>query len=58
MSKKIILSIMLLGLASILSACERDGPAEELGESIDEAAEEIKEDAQQAKENVEDAVKK
>lgn len=37
--KKIILSSLLIGVVAMLAACEREGPAERAGESIDNAVE-------------------
>lgn len=43
-SGRTTLRMAVLALAMIgLSACEEDGPAEEIGERIDESAEELKE---------------
>jgi hypothetical protein len=41
--------------ALALTACEEEGPAEELGESIDESAEEVGEAIEEAGEEVQDA---
>ena len=54
----LMIIIIALAMTFILTACEKDGPAEKLGEKIDQAVEETKENAQQAKEKIEDAVKK
>lgn len=54
---KNLLSIATLALLFSLGACvEQDGPAEELGENIDEAAAEIQEGAENACEELADGV--
>lgn len=50
-----IIAAMLAGLMLAgLSACEKEGPAEEAGKAIDEAATEVAEEAGAAKEAVEE----
>lgn len=44
-----------LALAPALTACEEEGPAEQLGESIDETAEEAGEAVEEAGEELRDA---
>ena len=58
MKPLLMITIIALAMTFMLTACEKDGPAEKLGEKIDQTVEETKENAQQAKENIEDAVKK
>lgn len=49
---RVVLSALLLGSASFfLAACESQGPAEEAGESIDEAAEEAGDSLEEATDN-------
>ncbi len=52
------MSIIIIVMVFTLTACEKKGPAEKLGEKIDQTIEETKENVQQAKEKIEDAVKK
>jgi hypothetical protein len=49
---------LAIGLTFLLTACEKEGPAEKAGQQIDQAAEEVKEEADQMKENVEETLKK
>ena len=53
-----ILPIIIIAIIFPLTACEKKGPAEKLGEKIDQTIEETKENVQQTKEKIEDAVKK
>lgn len=46
-----------LAVALGLAACEEEGPAEQLGESIDETAEEAGEAIEDAGEEIEDSAK-
>lgn len=48
---------LALGSILLLNACEKEGPAENAGEKVDEAIEETEEEAREAKENIEEAVK-
>ena len=49
-----VLSIILPGLLVMgLSACDKEGPAEKAGKSIDEAASQVADEAKEAKEAVE-----
>lgn len=41
------LALLLAALAAISACTERDGPAENLGERIDDAAEEVREGAEE-----------
>jgi hypothetical protein len=54
----LFLSILLAtGGAMFLSACEdQDGPAEEIGEAVDDAADETGDSLEDAADKVEDAV--
>lgn len=54
-SKTLILSSILVSMFA-LTACEQKGPAEELGENIDEATEDIGNAVEDACENVKDSV--
>lgn len=49
-----LLTILIVGSFAI-AGCDRDGPAEEAGESVDEAAERLKENVDEAGNKVEDA---
>ena len=49
----VIFSLMLLSVA----ACDRQGPAEKAGESIDKAADEASESMNKAMDNMDDAAK-
>ena len=53
----LMITIIVLAMAFMLTACEKDRPAEKFGKKIDQTVEETKENAQQAKENIEGAVK-
>jgi predicted small lipoprotein YifL len=48
-----VLFMLMFGL----TACEREGPMERVGEKADEAVEETKENMEEAKESTEEAVK-
>jgi hypothetical protein len=49
--------VVALGGGMLLSACEdQDGPAEEIGEAIDDAADETGDSLEDAADEVEDAV--
>ncbi len=56
MKLKHLLIALMLAAAATLVACEKEGPMEKAGESIDEAAEDVKDAAEDAAEEVEDAV--
>lgn len=45
---------MLIALSLSLVACDQEGPAERMGENIDEAAEEIGDEIEDACEEVDD----
>ena len=48
--------ILLLSFAVLALACEKQGPAEKAGESLDEAAEELREGAAETQNEVDDAL--
>lgn len=50
-----LIGLLFLG-ALVLSACEKKGPAEEMGEKIDNAAESAKESVEEASDVVEEKV--
>jgi hypothetical protein len=53
LTTKTALTALVLGLtAPVLAACEDEGPAEQLGESIDESAEEAGEALDNAADNM------
>ena len=52
---KYLLPVTALILSLGLAACEQDGPAEDLGERIDNAAEDVQDAANDAGHAVEDA---
>lgn len=54
-SRTVILSSIFVSMFA-LAACEQKGPAEELGENIDEASEDVGNAVEDACENVKDAV--
>jgi len=55
-AKKTAVAAALALVAGIgLAACEEEGPAEQLGESIDESAEEVGEAVEEAGEEVQDS---
>ena len=47
--------LLALLLASMTTACDREGPAERLGEKVDDAAEEVEEAGEEVAEEVEEA---
>ena len=56
--KQGILSAILSGMLVVgLSACEKEGPAEQAGKAMDEAASDVTEKAEETKEAVEGAMK-
>lgn len=52
----LLASAAVLSCAVVLPACEEEGPAEELGESIDDAADDVQDTVDDAADDVEDAV--
>ena len=55
--RRTLVSMLAIGtLAGMLAACEQDGPAEELGEAVDESAEDVGEAIDEAGEEAQDAV--
>ena len=55
------LTLLLFAMALVaggLTACEREGPAERVGEKIDEAVEDAGDEIEEAGEKVEDAAER
>lgn len=53
--KKVISAFLLsLLIAVVLPGCEREGPAEQAGEEVDEAVEQSREKAEEAGEEIEE----
>lgn len=52
---KLVAALLIGTFAGLLTACEQEGPAEEIGESIDETAEEAGDTVENATDEVEDA---
>lgn len=55
-TKKLLPALFVGSLAGMLMACEEQGPAEEIGESIDDAAEEAGDAIEDAADEAEEAV--
>lgn len=55
MMKKLMMVLMAGLFAGALVACEEQGPAEEVGEAVDDAAEETGEAVEDAADSAEDA---
>lgn len=53
--KRLVAALMAGAFATFLVACEEQGPAEELGEAVDDAAEEAGDVVEDAGDAVEDA---
>jgi hypothetical protein len=56
MKKFIFITAILtaLGMSALLVGCDKEGPAEKVGEKIDNAVEDTKENLQQTKETIQD----
>ena len=55
-TKRIQAAVLGIALLGCLAGCEREGPAEETGEKIDEAAEDLGQQLEEAGEAAEDCV--
>lgn len=56
MHKHIAAVLLVATLAGVVAACEEQGPAEEIGEAVDDAAEEAGDAVEDAADAAEDAV--
>lgn len=55
--RKVVVAVLVAGLAVAgLSACEKEGPAEKAGKSIDDAASDVADEANDAMEAIEKKV--
>lgn len=54
LNRTLILSLLMV-LAVLVSACDRDGPAERAGERIDEVTEDLREGGEDLGNKIEDA---
>jgi hypothetical protein len=53
---KKVAGLLIIGtMAGMLAACEQEGPAEELGEAVDETSEDVGEAMEDAGEEAQDA---
>ena len=53
LAKGLITPVLVGSMATLLAGCEKEGPAEKAGKSIDEAASEFAEEIKDTKEEIE-----